>query len=344
MIKLMLVDDESRVREAIRNLLPWDELGVEIIGSCANSLEALNAMTNEMPDILITDIKMPVMDGIELIGQAKRMYPYLQCVVLSAYDEFALAQKAMSKGVKFYLLKPCSKESLTQVVKSCMKEIRTEKRDLLNEFSDHHRAMRKVMSDLLNLQVERDGEIHAEQIRELIDPYKDIGLLREAVTALVMRYWKNNAEIKQYIPTLSQMFDSVENMFENVALLLNQMQVHMHNNNSFVDEVVLFVDSHYHMQDLTLFYIADHVVHMNAQYIGKCFNKKIGMKFSDYLLKVRMEHAVALLVSDEPYRVYEVAQRVGLGNNIQYFHQLFKRYTGMTPKEFDKARRQKTEK
>lgn len=122
MIKVMMVDDESKVREAIRHLVPWEELGIRLIGTCSNAIEALHEMTEEMPDILITDIKMPVMNGIELVGQAKAMYPLLQCVIISGYDEFPLAQAAMAEGVRHYLLKPCMQEDVVEVLQKCIEK------------------------------------------------------------------------------------------------------------------------------------------------------------------------------------------------------------------------------
>ena len=110
MIKVMLVDDEAIARNVMERLLPWDKMNIRVIGCYGSAMDALDGMTNEMPDILITDVKMPEMNGIELIQRAKIMYPFLQCVILSGYEEFALAQAAMMEGVRYYLLKPCTKE------------------------------------------------------------------------------------------------------------------------------------------------------------------------------------------------------------------------------------------
>jgi len=106
MMKIMLVDDERFVLEQIRKTIAWEEMGLELIGCCTNAMEALDYMIDEMPDILITDIKMPVVDGLELIAKTKQMNPFIECVVLSGYAEFDLARNAMEEGVKHYLLKP----------------------------------------------------------------------------------------------------------------------------------------------------------------------------------------------------------------------------------------------
>lgn len=85
-------------------------------------------------------------------------------------------------------------------------------------------------------------------------------------------------------------------------------------------------------------YVAEELVNMDPKYVGRKFHQKIGVKFNDYLLKVRIEHAINMLFSKSDYKMYEIAEAVGLGNNVQYFYQLFKRYTGMTPREYQERK------
>ena len=83
LVKIMLVDDEQFVLERIQKTVSWEQMGMELTGCCTNAMEALDHMINEMPDILITDIKMPVVGGLELIAKTKQMNPSIECVVLS---------------------------------------------------------------------------------------------------------------------------------------------------------------------------------------------------------------------------------------------------------------------
>ena len=114
--KALLVDDESWLLDRVCETVEWEKFGLKLMGSCVNALDALDLMINEMPDILITDIIMPTMNGLELIKRAKEMNPNLECVILSGYAEFEFARTAMSLGVKHYLLKPFSKEEFEEVL------------------------------------------------------------------------------------------------------------------------------------------------------------------------------------------------------------------------------------
>ena len=123
-IKLLFVDDEPFVCEQIADSIDWERLGIEVIGICESPVDALDQMVNEAPDILITDIKMPGMDGLDLIAKAKQVNPVLESVILSGYAEFSFAQTALQLGVKNYLLKPFSEEELEEVLEKVCGQIR----------------------------------------------------------------------------------------------------------------------------------------------------------------------------------------------------------------------------
>lgn len=99
-------------------------------------------------------------------------------------------------------------------------------------------------------------------------------------------------------------------------------------------ELIAYIDSHYMEESLTLKKVAEEHIFLSPDYVSKQFQKETGMKFSSYLNQKRMEVAKTLLTKPMDYKVYEVAELVGCGNNPQYFSQLFKKYTGMTPKQF----------
>ncbi len=105
MRRVLIVDDEYLVRVGLKTTIDWQEHGFEIVGEAANGKEAIALFEKTDPDILLTDIKMPAMDGIELIEILKARKPSLHIVILSNHSDFAYAQKAMKLGVKDYLLK-----------------------------------------------------------------------------------------------------------------------------------------------------------------------------------------------------------------------------------------------
>lgn len=133
MIKVFLVDDEILIREGIRNSFPWEESGYTLVGEAPDGEIALPMIRDANPDILITDIRMPFMDGMALCREMKRQMPWVGVIIISGYDDFAYAREAISLGVQEYMLKPVSIRDL---------------RDVLDRISVRIREQRKALEDL----------------------------------------------------------------------------------------------------------------------------------------------------------------------------------------------------
>ena len=112
MYSVFVVDDEMIVRESLRSKLNWEEAGFTFAGEAADGEIALSMIQDIKPDILITDIRMPFMDGLELSARVKKMQPWIRIIILSGHDEFDYAKRAISIGVDEYLLKPFTLEEL----------------------------------------------------------------------------------------------------------------------------------------------------------------------------------------------------------------------------------------
>ena len=125
MLRLIIVDDEKIIRESIRSLIDWESLGIEVVGVCKNGLEAYDAILDSYPDIVLTDIKMPGLSGLELIEKLNDTRENIQFIILSGYSEFEYAKQAMRFGIRHYLLKPCNEnqiiEAIEDVKKACLK-------------------------------------------------------------------------------------------------------------------------------------------------------------------------------------------------------------------------------
>lgn len=123
MYKIVIADDESTVRERLLSLLSRVKDDFLVVGSFENGYDALEGIEKLQPDLLITDIKMPYIDGIELIKQARLEFPLLQSIIISGYDSFEFAKQAIDLRVIGYLSKPISFEELKQVIYKAKTEI-----------------------------------------------------------------------------------------------------------------------------------------------------------------------------------------------------------------------------
>ena len=119
---MMIVDDEEIIRYGISTIIDWEKYSIQVISTCRNGLEAYDNLIDEYPNIIITDIKMPGMDGLSFISHALDINKSLEFIILSGYAEFELAQEAMRYGVKHYLLKPCNENQLIQAVQQASQD------------------------------------------------------------------------------------------------------------------------------------------------------------------------------------------------------------------------------
>ncbi|MCR5775489.1 MAG: response regulator [Lachnospiraceae bacterium] len=130
MVRLFLCEDEIVMRDGIKNHIDWEKEGIEFVGEASDGELAYPMILESKPDILITDIKMPFMDGLELSELVKKELPNIRIIILSGYDEFTYAQRAVSLGVTEYLLKPISPGKLRESIRLVAEKIE-EERDLI---------------------------------------------------------------------------------------------------------------------------------------------------------------------------------------------------------------------
>lgn len=129
MYKVFLVEDEAFVRKSIKEMIPWDSINLNFCGEAPDGEAAFVAIQQTCPDILITDIKMPFMDGLQLSRLVKKSNPDIKIIILSGYDEFDFAQEALRIGATEYMLKPVRADKLTEVLTKVVHGIEAESRE-----------------------------------------------------------------------------------------------------------------------------------------------------------------------------------------------------------------------
>ena len=127
MLRVFLVEDETIIRETLRDTVPWTQCGYTFVGEAGDGEMALPLIQQTKPDVLITDIRMPFMDGLALSKLVLQEFPQMKVIILSGYDDFEYAQKAIGLGVERYLLKPITKSTLMTVLEEVREKIRGER-------------------------------------------------------------------------------------------------------------------------------------------------------------------------------------------------------------------------
>lgn len=154
MIKLMIVDDEPKIRRGLAKSLPWEEMDIQIIGEAEDGRQALERAKEFEPDIMFLDTYMPYLNGIEVARELRVILPECIVIIISGYDEFKYAQEAISCGVYSYILKPVDKDQLRNIVQEAIalrfaqKQERRYSKWAETYIGDHHEDLKKSL--LLN--------------------------------------------------------------------------------------------------------------------------------------------------------------------------------------------------
>ena len=161
-MKVFLVDDEVVVREGIRESFPWEETPYTLVGEAPDGEMAIPMIRDTNPDIVITDIRMPFMDGLELCRILRSQMPWIGIIVLSGYDEFEYARQCIRLGVREYLLKPINATDLREVLDKVSRQLEEERKTL-----EHAASLRARMgSDGKFLKEKLIGSLFADEAVE----------------------------------------------------------------------------------------------------------------------------------------------------------------------------------
>lgn len=167
MLKVFLVEDEFIIRNAIKKTVNWNEEGFELVGEAGDGERAFPMILQSEPDILITDIRMPFMDGLELSRMVRKNLPGIKILILSGYDDFEYAKEAISIGVTEYLLKPVSGQKLVEALRNVANSIRKEQnqRDYRKIYENEHQERLKLERSKFLRQI-LDGRVSMSEAYE----------------------------------------------------------------------------------------------------------------------------------------------------------------------------------
>lgn len=208
MYKVIIVEDEIPVRNAICNIIDWENLGYELVYVAGDGQDALSYIENNLVDLILTDICMPFMDGLELSNKAKKILPTVKIVIITGYNEFEYAHKAVELGVSHYLLKPITAEEFSNLLRKIKKELDDEftKRTNLIDLKKQVEKNKDILQEkfLMNLLSNRiSGTIIQERIKSLNlklsgNEYCVAIIQPENLTKIVESSWELNYQLLEF--------------------------------------------------------------------------------------------------------------------------------------------------
>ncbi|MBQ7565446.1 MAG: response regulator [Lachnospiraceae bacterium] len=368
MIKLFLVEDEKVMREGIKKHIDWEKEGIEFVGEGSDGEVALPLILEKKPDIVITDIKMPFMNGLVLSERIRKELPDTKIIILSGYDEFSYAQDAIRIGVTEYLLKPITPAALLESIKTVADQIRKERAE--NDALPEETALGEPASaDTKNplMDTEAAGVVSGKELEEFLrtgaSPEADTfmeGIFasigeQNAKSLLFLNYLTMDMyftmsrflkeltgdaqtmdrecgdinDIVRNMTEVSEAKDYLTRCLKRVISIRDQLSVKRYG--KVMREAVAYIDEHYADEDISLNTLAL-LLSISPNHFSAIFSQEMGVTFIEYLIGKRMEKAKELLMTTD-MKSFEVAYAVGY-KDPHYFSSTFKKTQGMTTREY----------
>ncbi|SDD56410.1 two-component system, response regulator YesN [Paenibacillus sp. UNCCL117] len=334
MPSIYVLDDEPMIVKGLKVLIDEYNRFSEVV-TFTDSAAAFARIEAEPPDIVITDIRMPRMDGLELcrLIHAKRLP--VKVIVLSGYGDFSYAQKCLSYGVKEYLLKPVTELELYPVFDKLLREQGT----ATMSFARFERWVDELEEAVWTLNHDRAAELLMQGRSELASDETDTRQLRQrAADGINLLARKLSARgVHHFQPALSPepgdnatidwltMEASVDAWMKKLSELRGSDRV------PILEAAFAYIDSHLFEEDVTLEKVADRLG-ITPTYFSHFFKKNTNETFVQYRLRKRLEKAKQLLAIPH-YKIIDIMVEVGY-DSYPHFSRIFKKSTGQSPTEY----------
>lgn len=344
MYPVIIVEDEQILLNGLVKLVESSETDFEVIGKAADGLEAIELITTLAPALVISDIRMPKMDGLELTTWIRNEQPEIKVIIITGYSDFNFAQQAIRLGVTDFLLKPVKKDelisALTKVKALINNQLFTDSNLVFEpkltakfeelvqaiQLLDHNKAIDEAAKfwDLFNKGQNFPWHFKLQLVANIFENimkrFPDVIITSDMtwIDGLFMLQPKDQLQLEQYVAA-------------QLGILISKIATQRSSvGRQAVSKAKEFIDANY-VSDIGLKEVAEKV-YLNPSYFSQIFKDNTGENFINYLTKLRIEKATEMLKQSE-LKIYEIAKAVGYSDQA-YFSRIFKQIIGVNPIEY----------
>ncbi|WP_366294027.1 response regulator [Paenibacillus sp. AN1007] len=363
MYKVIVADDEPFMLEGWRTMIDWQGCGYELCGTATDGEEALELISHVNPDLVVTDIQMPVLDGLGLIRTMREELNYdSQIVIVTGYSEFGYAQQAIRYRVNEYVLKPLVPEEIHELLKNLIIPLDTQRQEIETRYAEE----RNEAAEMLDTFTDAGGVIEEADLEKMTSRAKqflalieagDVNRIDRAVDDMLQemresraaRGWTQSAvryvhgellrrygiigadqtllQKRTWHHTESWFHGELKQLFRQIAETFASSAQADPGSGGLVAEAVQYLKEHYRTK-IKLQQLANHI-HVNAAYLGQQFKREMGISFSEYVHRLRIEEARRMLRRTN-MKISDIAFELGY-HDAEYFTEKFKALTGELP-------------
>lgn len=335
MFSVIVVDDEMMIRTSISAFINNCDVGFEVVGTFRDGSDAIKYLEENNVDLVISDIRMVQVSGIDLAQYIYENKPWTQVILLSGYADFEYAKAAIKYNVKEYITKPTDFENLKNSLINMKNLLTEQKNNNINSFFDN---IMHLYAEIVSINLADAKEMLCTLLDENTHKNERLGQYAFNIFEIIIDKLYANLNIR--ISTESDDFNDFPDITDNQKVydfsikmlenIIKQLSAkNKKTDNIVVDKLIQFINDNF-SKNISLQDAAESVF-FNPAYCSRFFKEQTGENFSNYLLKVRMEHAVKLLKENK--KINDISKEFGY-QSPGYFTRVFKDYYNCTPSEY----------
>lgn len=356
--KVFLVENEIVAREGIRDNVDWTAMGFEFYGEACDGEVALPLIEAGRPDVLITDIKMPFMNGLQLSRIVKEKIPEVKIIILSGHDEFEYAREAVKLGVTEYLLKPIEVQDLHNVLARVAAQLDQERvsQTIVSALPEENEIDKTKLLKLNKTDPENFLAVGSPSEFDTFFTYYIQPLSQNALASPLIRNYifmdivlataryvrQLGGDVEQIVPDLHQIdkllpnITSIDMLCTEIRQIFERVLVFRDSQTSnpytaMLQHAKSYIDRQAGQPELSLNDVAEHV-NLSPSHFSTIFSRENSETFKEYLTRIRIERAKELLKTTT-LKASEISDQVGY-RDPHYFSAVFKKVTGLSPRQF----------
>jgi len=347
MLNLIIIEDEQIMREGLEEYINQSQLGFKVVAVFSNGADAIEYIKTAKVDLIITDIMMPGISGVEVARFVYEHFPHISVIVISGYADFSYAVEVMQYNVNYYLTKPVDLAKMREILAKFY-ERKKKSAEFDKQVSNGAFSINDVFnccSKLIQYVVSADAEGITVTVDKLISVLPDeptmlqkhildlYELVEKGVEdfGIIINKALMDEEIKKQLGHLNTKEDFRKIFIAALSALMKIDSQQKENvENIIIRKAKKYIAGNYG-SDISLDEVADYLG-LSSTYFSRLFHRLVGETFIEYITDIRIEAAKKLL-AEQRYKVYEISEMVGFSSS-NYFRTLFKKRTGSTPNEY----------
>jgi len=333
MIKAMIVEDDQIILNGLTTMIAWGNYGFSVAATAFNGKQGINRFLEHRPEVVFTDIRMPVMDGLDMLREIRKADEFARFIILSSFGEFDYAKQAIELRTSAYILKEeLSPASLASILIQIRKDLEKQSAMAFNTIYDIVQSFIQGGDTPPDSAVARIGKLLSQHM-DLQEEYGIDALLHKMDDAF-RKVYQQQGKIAWYTPPdTSGSVPPLEWISDQLRMVYAWRGDSFKNLSHVISNAMFFIKENYAKKDLAIGEVAEHVWISEGR-LSVLFRQETGKTMKEYITELRLEHAKDLLRQGQ-LRIYEIADRVGF-TSAEYFTRVFTRTVGVPPQNYRK--------